>query len=140
MRKTIALLILISAACVWLLGGLAVADPQSEEKVKAETPTAVEQAKAEDLSKLSGKELYKMFCKTCHGPDSAHGEYAPMTLIQEQWETFFAEDYLEIHKELADSTREGRKVIEIIDADMLKRIREFCHEGAADSEKPQTCG
>jgi cytochrome c5 len=114
-----------------------------QEEAKAEEAKAEEvqkEAKAKDVKKLSGKELYRAYCKHCHEPESPHGEYAPLTLIQEQWERFFDEDYVELHKELADSMHEGQNVIELIDKEMLKKIRKFCIEGAADSEQPQTCG
>ena len=94
--------------------------------------------KAEKTEKLDGKTLYKSMCKVCHGVDADAGEYTPMYLIIEQWERFFDEGYAETHAKAAyeDST----KVIEAITPEMLKLIREFCIEGAADSEHPMTCG
>ena len=90
--------------------------------------------------KLNGKELYRNNCKGCHGENSPAGEYTPMFLIQEQWERFFAEEYVPAHKAVVDTLNGNKPVTEIITDDMLKKIHEFCIEGAADSEHPMTCG
>ena len=92
----------------------------------------------EKTEKLDGKTLYKDMCKVCHGEDSDAGEYTPMYLIIEQWERFFDEDYTETHAEAA--YEDGTMVMEAITPEMLKEIREFCIDGAADSEHPMTCG
>ncbi|MDO9171715.1 MAG: c-type cytochrome [bacterium] len=90
--------------------------------------------------KLDGKKLFKERCKTCHGADAPAGEYTPMFLIQEQWTKFFAEDYAATHKGLTVSATDTTKVLDAITPEMLEAIRAFCHEGAADSEHPMTCG
>ena len=125
MRKSTLTLVLVSLAILGFAGGFVWADEKVEPK---------------DVKKLSGKELYRNYCKICHESESPNGEYTPMSLIQEQWERFFTEKYIETHKELTDSTRENQKVIEIITPEMLEKITEFCIEGAADSEHPMTCG
>ena len=122
MKKTVIQLVLLTAALVCVLSVTAMAD------------------KEKDPAKMSGKELYKIHCKSCHDVDSEFGEYTPMFLIMEQWERFFDEDYAETHKDVKDPSFEDRKVIEIITPDLLKKIREFCIEGAADGEHPMTCG
>jgi mono/diheme cytochrome c family protein len=90
--------------------------------------------------KLDGKQLYRDMCKTCHGVDSDAGEYTPMFLIQEQWEIFFEEDYVETHKGLTYEDEAKTEVLKGITPEMLEAIRKFCHDGAADSEQPMTCG
>ena len=90
--------------------------------------------------KLDGKELYKTSCKACHGPDAEAGEYAPMFLIQEQWQRFFDEDYVETHQGLTVAPDDTTKVLDAITPPVLDAIREFCIECAADSEHPMTCG
>jgi hypothetical protein len=117
---------------------MTVAMAQDEAKEPKSKDTKTEKSKL--IEKMSGKDLYKDFCKTCHGPESPNGEYTPMHLIQEQWERFFDEKYVEMHTELPDSLRDGRPVLEVIDKKMLKKIRKFCIDGAADSEHPMTCG
>jgi hypothetical protein len=128
MTRASRLPLLLIVILLVLLVAVAVAD----DKEKKDKP--------KDVKKMNGKELYRNFCKSCHEPESPHGEYTPMTLIQEQWDRFFDEKYVETHKDLADSLHGDKPVTEVIDKDMLKKIRKFCIEGAADSEHPMTCG
>lgn len=94
-----------------------------------------------DPKKMNGKELFRAECKVCHAEDSDWGEYSPMELIIEQWEEFFDDGvYEKTHKEVLSTTDAEKTVLETIDEDMLKKIRKFCIDGAADSEKPMTCG
>jgi cytochrome c5 len=139
--------IMRSAHVPWLLaaialGGIAVAAASADEKAspsaaKVEQTAPMSQA---EMEKLSGKDLYKASCKRCHGKDSKSGEYTPMSLIQEQWERFFDEKYLDTHKAVADSTHDAKPVTEWITPKMLEKIRKFAIDGAADSEHPMTCG
>ncbi len=96
--------------------------------------------KKADTKKLDGKSLYKTSCKVCHDEDSDAGEYTPMYLIIEQWDRFFDENYVDTHTGLAVSESDTTKVIDAITPAMLKAIRKFCVDGAADSEHPMTCG
>lgn len=89
--------------------------------------------------KLSGQGLFKEYCKPCHEEDSDNGEYTPMTLIQDQWERFFDEKYEETHSELVMTDHDGI-VTEVITPEMLKAIKKFSIDHAADSENPMTCG
>jgi len=102
---------------------------------KAEKPSA------DELKKMSGKDLYKNSCKGCHAEDSDAGEYTPMSLIAEQWEEFFDDGgFADAHGEVVCPSAPDSKVVDHFDAEMLKKIREFCVDHAADSEQPMTCG
>ncbi len=116
--------LLLVAALVVALGSLAVAGDKADAKAK----------------KLDPKKLFRDNCKVCHGEDSPDGQYAPMFLIQEQWEQFFDEDYVDTHKDVQWSEDDTTKVVNKITPEELKAIRDFCIEGAADSEHPMTCG
>ena len=93
-----------------------------------------------DYSKMKGIELYKSLCKPCHEEDSDHGEYTPMSLIMEQWDEFYDGILEETHKDVACPKDETKKVTDIFDKDMIKKLRKFCVDHAADSEQPMTCG
>ena len=88
----------------------------------------------------TGQELYKEFCKPCHAKGSKNGEYTPMTLIQDQWERFFDRKFIPSHQSVVDEKHGGKKVPEVISPEMLKKIRKFAVDHAADSESPATCG
>jgi hypothetical protein len=90
--------------------------------------------------KAKGKDLYKEFCKPCHLEDSKHGEYTPMTLIQDQWERFFDEKYVKTHENVVFEKYEGKKVTDVISEEDLAKIKKFAIDHAADSEQPMTCG
>ena len=90
--------------------------------------------------KPKGQDLYKEFCKPCHGEDSDTGEYTPMSLIQDQWERFFDEKYAETHAGGLDHAHDNKPVTEVISEDDLEEIQKFAIDGAADSEHPMTCG
>ena len=87
-----------------------------------------------------GKELYIEYCKGCHAADSPHGEYMPMSLIQDQWKRFFDRKFVRTHKDVIDYKHGGKPVTETISPEDLGLIKEFAIEGAADSEHPMTCG
>jgi hypothetical protein len=87
-----------------------------------------------------GRALFKEYCKPCHVANSPNGEVTPMTLIQDQWERFFKEKLVPSHKDLVDLNHGGKKVLDVITPEMLKKIRKFAIDHAADSEHPMTCG
>lgn len=89
---------------------------------------------------LTGKDLFKVNCKSCHAAKSDAGEYTPMTYIMEQWDEFFDELWSETHGMIVSPQDATKKVTDMIDKDMLKKIRKFCVDHAADSEQPMTCG
>jgi hypothetical protein len=90
--------------------------------------------------KPKGVDLYKEYCKPCHGPDSDNGEYTPMTLIQDQWDRFFEKKYVDTHSAVLDPNHENKPVTEAISEADLELIKEFAIDHAADSEQPMTCG
>ncbi len=96
--------------------------------------------KAPDLKKMDGKELYKTQCKVCHGEDSDYGTYTPMDLIMEQWDEFFDTVFAETHAEVKSKTDPSKTIPQLLDKDLLEKIRKFCVDHAADSEEPMTCG
>ncbi len=101
---------------------------------------AADKDDVKEVKKVSGKELFKSHCKPCHTEDSDAGEYTPMSLIEEQWEEFFDELWVETHGEVSCPKDDSKNVTDMWDADMLKAARKFCVEHAADSEQPMTCG
>ncbi|MCK9995376.1 MAG: c-type cytochrome [Candidatus Krumholzibacteria bacterium] len=116
---------------VLILTGLAVtalAEDDVTKEVKKET------------KKMSGKELFVAHCKVCHMEDADAGEYTPISLIMDQWDEFYDETFVETHKEVACPKEKDKMVTDMIDKDMIKKLRKFCVDHAADSEQPMTCG
>jgi cytochrome c553 len=95
---------------------------------------------AKDIKKMDGKELYKNICKACHAEDSEAGEYTPMSLIMDQWDEFYDETFAETHQDVTCPKDEKTKLVDKLDKDMIKKLRKFCVDHAADSEQPMTCG
>jgi len=122
-KKNLLVLVVLAAAVLMAAGSMA---EETEE--------------APDYSKMKGKDLYKSLCKSCHMEDSEAGEYTPMTLIMEQWEEFFDGDFTETHKAVACPKDETKMVPDAFDKDMIKKLKKFCVDHAADSEQPMTCG
>ncbi|MCL4819256.1 MAG: cytochrome c [Vicinamibacteria bacterium] len=112
--------------------------PRTTTTLAIATLAALATAPAAFAGGPSGQDLYKANCKTCHAAGSPHGEYTPMTLIQDQWERFFKEKYAAKH---ATATMpDGTKVLDAITPEMLEKIKKFSIDHAADSEQPMTCG
>jgi hypothetical protein len=123
----IALKITLTMLVTLALAGLCLAEEEKAEEVK-------------DVKKMNGKELYINFCKVCHTEDSKAGEVTPMSLIMDQWDEFFDETFPETHKEIPSPQDEKKMVPDMFDKDMIKKLRKFCVDHAADSEEPMTCG
>jgi mono/diheme cytochrome c family protein len=87
-----------------------------------------------------GKALYKENCRVCHDKGSPNGEYSPMTMIGDQWDTFFKTKLVSSHKNVIDPKHGGKPVLEVLTPEQIKAIQKFCVDHAADSEQPQTCG
>ena len=92
------------------------------------------------LEKMDGLELYRAECRPCHLEDSENDHYTPMTLIGDQWDEFFDEYYLEAHADQKSVTEPDKPLTEVLTDDLLKKLRKFCVDHAADSEQPMTCG
>lgn len=89
---------------------------------------------------MSGKELYKEYCKRCHTEDSPNGEYTPMTLIQDQWADFFDNQMIPSHEDVTDPYHDDKPVLELLTPEEMKTLRDWTIDHAADSEHPMTCG
>jgi cytochrome c5 len=72
--------------------------------------------------KASGKELYRSYCKPCHDANSPNKKL------------------VETHQGVEAPDQSGKKLLEVLDEEMLKSIRKFAVDHAADSESPMTCG
>ena len=90
--------------------------------------------------KIKGQDIYKEFCKPCHEVDSDNGEYTPMSLIQDQWETFFDEDFEEAHKGIKDPNYDNKPVTDVLTEEEFEALKKWTIDHAADSEQPMTCG
>ena len=90
--------------------------------------------------KIKGLDLYKGFCKPCHGVDSDNGEYTPMSLIQDQWDTFFEEDFAEAHEGVTDPNHDNMPVTDVLTEEEFEALAKWTIDHAADSEHPMTCG
>jgi mono/diheme cytochrome c family protein len=97
-------------------------------------------ANSQKADKAAPKDLYKGYCRTCHGPKGPAKELTPMTLIQEQWERFFKEKYQDSHSAIKDPAHGDKPVTEAVPKEDLEKIRKFLVDHAADSEQPSTCG
>ncbi len=84
-----------------------------------------------------GKVLYRANCKVCHDKGSPNGEYSPLTLIQDQWTEFFNTKFVNSHKDA--KLPDGKKLLDTLNDDLIKSIKKFSIDHAADSEHPQTC-
>jgi hypothetical protein len=101
---------------------------------------AEEAAEETDHAEMKGIELYRSLCKPCHLEDSDAGEYTPMSLIMEQWDEFYDGIFVETHGEIPAPGEDAKMVPDLFDKDMIKKLRKFCVDHAADSEQPMTCG
>ena len=91
-------------------------------------------------NKIKGQDLFKEFCKPCHAVDSENGEYTPMSLIMDQWETFFEEDFEEAHEGVTDPNHDSKPVTDVLTEEELEALAKWTIDHAADSEQPMTCG
>jgi len=83
---------------------------------------------------VTGKDLFKEKCRSCHIEGGKAKAISPSDLIQSQWERFFKEEFEKVHKDLKDPA------FEKITKEEIEKIKKFVIEHAADTEKPETCG
>ena len=84
-----------------------------------------------------GKAYFKKYCRTCHdGKTAGAPMLQPAELIMDQWERAFEdeEDVAECVPRVKDSTGD-----ELTEQDLLD-IKQYLIDGAADGERPMTCG
>lgn len=77
-----------------------------------------------------GMALYKEHCKACHIAGKQGGALTPISKTQAQWLRFF------------DKNRHRKQpgAWSNIPAEDLQDIRQWLHDHAADSDRPETCG
>ena len=84
-----------------------------------------------------GKAYFKKNCRVCHDGNTADAPaLEPAELIIEQWERAFTKD--DDVAECVPRVKE-KTGVELTEQDLLD-IKQYLIEGAADSEKPMTCG
>ena len=84
-----------------------------------------------------GKAYFKKNCRVCHaGNTEGAPELQPAELITDQWERAFTDpdDVAECVPRVKEKTG-----VDLTEQDLLD-IKQYLIEGAADSEKPMTCG
>ena len=90
-----------------------------------------------DANARKGKAYFKKNCRVCHDGKTANApNLEPAELIIEQWQRAFSEE--EDVGECVPRVKE-KTGVELTEQD-LKDIEAYLVEGAADSERPMTCG
>lgn len=84
-----------------------------------------------------GKAYFKKYCRTCHdGKTEGAPMLQPAELIMDQWEKAF-EDPEDVD-ECVPRVQE-KSGVELTEQDLLD-IKQYLLDGAADGERPMTCG
>ncbi len=90
-----------------------------------------------DANPRKGKAFFKKNCRVCHDGNTADvPALEPAELIAEQWERAFTKD--DDVAECVPRVKE-KTGVELTEQDLLD-IKEYLVQGAADSERPMTCG
>ncbi|MCS7181997.1 MAG: hypothetical protein NZ869_02665 [Thermoanaerobaculum sp.] len=86
-----------------------------------------------------GKTLFRQYCKPCHGPDSAHGEVTPMTLIGAVG-AIFQGPIGPLPRPSHGSQGNPKKLLKFLTPELLQKLKQLTMEQAADGEQPMPCG
>ena len=114
--KIITRLFLVALVCLWI-GSIVSAAPAPNPR--------------------KGKNFFKKNCRVCHdGKTEAIPSLQPVDKIMDQWERAFTDedDVAECVPRVKEETG-----VELTDQDLLD-IRKYLVDGAADGERPMTCG
>ena len=90
-----------------------------------------------DANPRKGKAYFKKYCRPCHdGKTEEAPMLQPAELIMDQWDMAFddEEDVAECVPRVKDKAG-----YELTEQDLLD-IRQYLIDGAADGERPMTCG
>jgi mono/diheme cytochrome c family protein len=114
--KTIARLFVVALVGIWIAAAVSAAPAPNPRK---------------------GKAYYKKNCRVCHDGKSEGVEaLQPSDLIMDQWERAFADE--EAVAECVPRVKE-KTGVELSEQDLLD-IKQYLVDGAADGERPMTCG
>ena len=98
---------------------------------------AVTAVHASGANARKGKAYFKKNCRVCHdGKTEDAPMLQPSELITDQWERAFAKE--DKVGECVPRVKE-KTGVELTDQDLLD-IKQYLIDGAADSERPMTCG
>jgi len=114
--KNIARLFVVALAGLWIAAAVSAAPAPNPRK---------------------GKAYFKKNCRVCHdGKSESIQALQPSDLIMDQWERAFndEEDVAECVPRVKEKTG-----VELTDQDLLD-IKQYLVDGAADGERPMTCG
>ena len=114
--KTIARLFVVALVGIWIAAAVSASPAPNPRK---------------------GKAYFKKNCRVCHdGKTEGVDALQPSDLIMDQWERAFAdeEDVAECVPRVKEKTG-----VELTDQDLLD-IKQYLVDGAADGERPMTCG
>ena len=98
---------------------------------------AVTVGAASKANPRKGKAYFKKYCRTCHDGKTAEAPMLqPAELIMDQWERAFEDEegVAECVPRVKKSTGD-----DLTEQDLLD-IKQYLLDGAADGERPMTCG
>lgn len=90
-----------------------------------------------DANPRKGKAYFKKYCRTCHdGKTEGAPALQPADLIMDQWQKAFTDE-----DDVAECVPrvKAQSDYELTEQDLLD-IKQYLVDGAADGERPMTCG